>query len=272
MFADSFKKVAVVETKWLRHDRARDLLDTEEMSEELMKASVKTALIKAFQDNREKAKVDVAFEDKVTRLHVATDYPTKSSLMLVPLGVSIWIGAGKAPTGTVCLGACSVPYDDGESEEEEEEEKEEEEEEEEEGATKTKDAKFAFVGPPRFKSDQVIVPFGNVGTTVDSAKANLAVEKLSVPCAGFGSGATMEVPVYVNAGNIATGGELLVHVDFKGKLNKIEDDKGTLGKSEGIENKGGKGKTGKRRSGAKGRQSKVPSTGAETHTGAKVPN
>ena len=86
MFADSFKKVAVVETKWLRHDRARDLLDTEEISEELMKASVKTALAKAFQDNREKAKVDVAFEDKVTRLHAATDYPTKSSLMLVPLG------------------------------------------------------------------------------------------------------------------------------------------------------------------------------------------
>ena len=37
VFADSFKKVAVVETKWLRHDRARDLLGTEENSEELLK-------------------------------------------------------------------------------------------------------------------------------------------------------------------------------------------------------------------------------------------
>ena len=54
----------------------------------------------------------------------------------------------------------------------------------------------------------------------------------------------MEVPVYVNAGNIAAGEELLVHVDFKGKLNNIEDVKGTLDKSEGTDTTGGKGKKG----------------------------
>ena len=65
-----------------------------------------------------------------------------------------------------------------------------------------------FATAPRFKTDKVVVPFWVFGTTADSAKANVKVERVSIPCPGFGNDSAMSVPILISSGKIKEGARL----------------------------------------------------------------
>ena len=273
VFADSFTKVDVAQVTWLRDSDVQSPLLAPEFSEELLKSSVKAALAKVFEENQGRAKVDVATENKRVRVHAAADYTDDAPLKLVPLSMGIFIASGKAPQGSVLFGKCSVEEeakeqdkdkeeeakDQGKDKEEDKDEEEEEEEEDEEAETEDEDErgddnapkveppKLMFATAPRFKSDKVVVPFWVVGTTADSAKANVKVERVSIPCPGFGKDSAMSVPILVSSGKIEKGREILMHFSTKSSLHKSEEDGLVKNDAKQSSHRIGKGKGGKRR-------------------------
>ena len=91
-------------------------------------------------------------------------------------------------------------------------------------APKTEPPKIMFATAPRFKSDKVVVPFWVVGTTADSAKANVKVERVSIPCPGFGKDSAISVPILIRSGENEKGREILMHFSTRSSLHKSEED------------------------------------------------